>query len=110
VTEFSRMEKLLLAVKHPQVSDMRWSGTSAWSTVEAMDSVRLSKAVEKIHSASFFSISLDEATTVDNRTMLSIHAYVMEDWEHKPVLGGFFEVSSAASLSSQLGHAVHLAC
>jgi hypothetical protein len=49
-------------------------------------------------SASLFSISLGEATSAVKSNMLSVHAYVMEEWERQPIVLGFFEVSC------QLGH------
>jgi hypothetical protein len=92
ILDYSRMESLLMTVKHKHVSDMHWSGRAAWSIVEAIDSVAVARDVAKIQGAQFFSISLDEATSVDNRTYASVHAYIMESWERKPIFLGLTEV------------------
>ncbi len=75
--DYSRFERLLLRLKHPHTSDMHWSSTSAWGMVEALDSVALQQTASLIKAANFFSISMDEATTVHNRGMLCIHGYVL---------------------------------
>ncbi len=60
------MEGVLLHLKHPHTSDKHWSSWSAWHMVEALSSVALQHSASLIKGANFFSISMDEATTVDN--------------------------------------------
>jgi hypothetical protein len=39
-----------------------------------------------VSGANYFSLSYDEVTTFDNQSWISIHVYVLVDWERVPLL------------------------
>jgi hypothetical protein len=48
---------------------------------ESLLNVVQAKTKEIVSVASYFSISCDEVTTVDNQSWISIHVYTISDWE-----------------------------
>lgn len=51
-----------------------------------------------VTSARYFSLSCDEVTTVDNQSWISIHAYVLVDWERIPLLLSLERLTQGSTL------------
>lgn len=84
ISDQHRMQDLLLSIKHPHVSSKHWA--SPWPVVEARDAVAFSQKTGQIVAANCFSVSMDEATTRDQRTILRarIHHRRLGEDTHTP--------------------------
>jgi hypothetical protein len=63
-----------------------WSDSSGWKMAESLYNVVQKQTRRVVCGARYFSLSCDEVTTVDNQSWISIHAYVLVDWERIPLL------------------------
>jgi len=82
-----RMEKL--------IPGSHWSMTSVWDMIEAIAGIVKAQAAKDLSTASFLSVSLDEASQRGS-SYLSVHAYyVNEEWELVPLFLKLAHVTKA---------------
>ncbi|GFH19504.1 hypothetical protein HaLaN_16459 [Haematococcus lacustris] len=67
MTDIEHTPDLLRVARTPAIAAKHWKDDSAWQIAEALYSVMRKHDLEVLQSATFLSLSLDEATTVDNR-------------------------------------------
>lgn len=53
---------------------------------DSLNHVVTQKTKQTLRAAKFLSLTIDEVTNIDNQSWLSVHGYVMEKWERKPIL------------------------
>ena len=63
-----------------------WTEGSCWKMTESLFKVVQAKIKEVVSTVSYFSITCDEVTTLDNHSWISIHIYTIRDWEIVPML------------------------
>jgi hypothetical protein len=71
------LEVLKLPYKH-------WSDNSGWELAESLYHIVQDRMRACVRGGQFISISCDEVTTYNNQSWISIHAYVLSDWERVP--------------------------
>ncbi|KAJ9512610.1 hypothetical protein QJQ45_018887 [Haematococcus lacustris] len=72
MTDIEHTPDLLRVARTPAIAAKHWKDDNAWQIAEALYSVMHKHDLEVLQSATFLSLSLDEATTVDNRAVMSI--------------------------------------
>ncbi|KAG2423744.1 hypothetical protein HYH02_015284 [Chlamydomonas schloesseri] len=85
MTDFrrSRIKHRLMETPHRGEKSTHWS--LVWSFAEALDGCVKEEIKAVLRRARFISVSLDEATACDNTAWLSVHVYVLEDFERKVI-------------------------
>jgi hypothetical protein len=84
--EYEHMRSLLEQLGCPKLPIKHWSDTAGWEMAESLYTVVQNRTKLVVSGANFISLSCDEVTTVDNQSWISIHAYVLVDWERVPLL------------------------
>ncbi|KAJ9513216.1 hypothetical protein QJQ45_029520 [Haematococcus lacustris] len=102
MTDLEPMAKLLTAIKHTAVAKAHWKDNAGWQIAEAVDAVYQEASKELLDAAHFISISLDEATTVDNMAVMCVHAYVLVGFERKQIFLALKEVKEAPNADELL--------
>ncbi|KAJ9520685.1 hypothetical protein QJQ45_007546 [Haematococcus lacustris] len=102
MTDLEAMVKMLTKIKHTAVAKAHWKDNAGWQMAEAIDAVYQEANKELLNSAQFISISLDEATTVDNMAVMCVHAYVLVDFERKQIFLALKEVQKAPNADELL--------
>ena len=74
----------LLKVKHNPAKHL--TNTSGWEMAEAMHEIVLQSTRDAITDCNFISCSADEVTTINNQQWISMHIYVMQQWQRMPIL------------------------
>ncbi|KAJ9516416.1 hypothetical protein QJQ45_011083 [Haematococcus lacustris] len=85
MTDIEHTPDLFRVARTPAIAAKHWKDDSAWQIAEALYSVMRKHDLEVLQSATFLSLSLDEATTVDNRAVMCVHGYVVKDFTRRPV-------------------------
>ncbi|KAJ9516052.1 hypothetical protein QJQ45_024482, partial [Haematococcus lacustris] len=102
MTDLEPMAKLLTAIKHTAVAKAHWKDNAGWQIAEAVDAVYQEASKELLDAAHFISISLDEATTVDNMAVMCVHAYVLVGFERKQIFLALKDVKEAPNADELL--------
>jgi hypothetical protein len=84
--EYEHMQGLLEQLGCPKLPLKHWSDSSEWEMAESLYNVVQKQTRRVVCGTRYFSLSCDEVTTVDNQSWISIHAYVLVDWERIPLL------------------------
>jgi hypothetical protein len=78
--DYENMSKLLFSY----VKDFlrtHWSNLIGWKMASCMHVV-VKKTRDLVQATKFISLSCDEVTTLDQQSWVSIHVYVVENWQH----------------------------
>jgi hypothetical protein len=86
MTEYEVLRGLLKCLKTKHLPKKHWSDNLGWELVEHMHLVVFEKLKDTVKSARFIAISCEEMTSCDSGQWLSMHAYIVLDWIHVPVL------------------------
>jgi hypothetical protein len=97
MVEYESMQLLLEHLGVPKLPKKHWSDNSGWEISEAIHRAVELKTKALISSSRCLSLSCDEVTTVDNQSWLSIHAYIVRDFERVPMLLKLERVTDGAS-------------
>lgn len=95
--EYEASKELLGFLGVPKMPQGHWSDNSGWVIAEFMNLQVLEKQRETVKSAKYFSVTCDEVTTIDNGTWVSVHMYVMKDFERFHMLAALERVEGATS-------------
>jgi hypothetical protein len=105
LTDYSRMRDLLEYLRVPDFPRKHWAQETAWGIAECLHDVVLERMREVISQAKFVSISCVEVTSQNNESWASITAYVVENWERRPIqllVTRLYDGASLANLLSTL--------
>lgn len=81
------MQKLLTTIKHPAAAKAHWKDHIGWQMAEAIETVNQEPSKCFMYAAQYsIAISLDEATNVDNMTVMCVHVFVLVDLERWRIL------------------------
>jgi hypothetical protein len=86
MTEYEGMRALLENLGVPKLPKKHWSDNSGWEMAESILQIIKQKTAEMVGAARYVAITCDEVTIVDCQSWISIHAYIVRDWEHYPIL------------------------
>ena len=84
--EYAALQPLFTFLDVPKLPKRHWSDSAGWSLAECLHHQVQLKTREVMSKARFFSVSCDEVTTLDTQSWISIHGYVCDNWERKPML------------------------
>jgi hypothetical protein len=107
--EYEHMRGLLEQLGWPKFPIKHWCDTSGWEMAESLYNVVQNCTKVVVSGAKFLSLSWDEVSTVDNQSWISIHAYVLVDWERVSLLLSLerlTEGSNAAHITKVIVNAV----
>lgn len=71
---------------HVHVLLKHWTEGSCWKITENLFKVVQAKIKEVVSTISYFSITCNEVTTLDNHSWISIYIYTIQDWKIVPML------------------------
>ena len=84
--EYESRLSLYELLKVPNLPHTHWSDNSGWTMAKYMYK-QVTNAIKKfVQQAHYIAMTVDEVTTVDNGSWLSLHCYVMENWRRMPLL------------------------
>jgi hypothetical protein len=95
--EFEASRELLRFLGVPKLPLRHWSDSSAWDMAAHMHLEITATKREMLQGARYFSVSCDEVTTMDNGTWISIHVYVVKNYERFPMLAALEHVQEGAT-------------
>ena len=84
--EYTALQPLLTFMEVPKLPRRHSSDNLGWELADCLFQQAQLKIKEVMKSARFFSVTCDEVTTLDTQSWISIHGYVCEGWERKPML------------------------
>jgi hypothetical protein len=86
MTNYESMSMLLHFLDVKDFPKTHWSNIVVWEMVACMHDLVVNKTKSLVEGARFITISCDEVTTFDLQSWISIHVYVLEDWQWRPLL------------------------
>jgi hypothetical protein len=84
MVEYKHMRRLLNHLEVPKLPFKHWCDNSGWELAESLYRVVRDRTRACIGGGQFISISYDKVTTCNNQSWISIHAYILCDWERVP--------------------------
>jgi len=81
MTDFESMSKLLHFFDVKNFLKTHWSNTSGWEMTSCMHDLVFNKTKTLVDVVRFISFSCDEMTTFNQQSWVSIHAYIVENWQ-----------------------------
>lgn len=84
--EYAALLPLFTFLNVPKLPKRHWSDSAGWDLAECLHHQVKLKTKDVMSKARFFSVTCDEVTTLDTQSWISIHGYVCENWERKPML------------------------
>jgi hypothetical protein len=84
--EYEHIRGLLQQLGYPKFPLKHWSDTTGWELAESLYNVVQNRTRLVVSGANYFSLICDEVTTANNQLWISIHIYVLVDWERVPLL------------------------
>jgi hypothetical protein len=95
--EFKASRELLRFLGVPKLPLRHWFDSSAWDMAAHMHLEIPATKREMLQGIRYFSVSCDEVTTMDNSTWVSIHIYVVKNYECFPMLVALEHVQEGAT-------------
>ncbi len=86
MTKHTTMQTLFMQLNVLDNPIKLWFNGCRWEMVDCMSKQVLKQTQTIVVGASFLSLSVDEVTTIDNQSQISVHAYVMFAWKRIPIL------------------------
>jgi hypothetical protein len=86
MTNFEGCKNLFDFLKVPNNLQKHWTNTIGWSMAKVMYKRLIWATCLTMQKAWFIFVSCDEMTTIDNKSWISIHVYVVERWKQLPIL------------------------
>jgi hypothetical protein len=99
LTDYEKMPPLYESLRSPDIAGMHWGDNAGWELAEAMAHCLVKRLAKKFVEAPFFSVSMDEATAIDTTSYLSVHGYLLVDWEVIPFFIKLQQVGLLCALS-----------
>lgn len=100
---------VLRSTRHPDFTERKWSLTTAWREVELIDKAILRKDKDVIAAAPFFAWSCGESTDNARFSPMTVHVYILNDWQRKSIFVALDHLempADAKSLKKQLADAL----
>ena len=84
--EYEAHQGLYKLLGVPDLPGAHWCDSSAWIMASFMHKLVVEEIHKLVESANFLAVTVNEATSVDNASYLSVHCYVVRDWVRMPLL------------------------
>jgi hypothetical protein len=105
MTDYAGMKDLVEYLQVPNCPRKHWAQATGWGIAECLHEVVLERTRDVISGARFVSVSCDEVTSQNNKSWASFTAYVVKNWERRPVqlvVTRLFDGASSSALLSTL--------
>jgi hypothetical protein len=86
MTEFESRFALYDFLKVPDLPHVHWSDGAGWLMACHMYDFVKAKHRAMLEAASYFSLTADETSAVDNCSYIVVHVYVLQDWVRIPLI------------------------
>jgi hypothetical protein len=86
MTSFESLRDLYLLLNVKNNPRKHWIDNSGWEMAKCMHKVVLQNMKTTMQDFSFFALNANEVMTIDNHHWINMHAYVMQNWIHIPIL------------------------
>jgi hypothetical protein len=100
MTNFESLKELFKFLKFSNVPKKHWKNSSGWGMIRAMHNAILKQMKVVLQQIKFISINYDELTTLDNQSCISMHAYIVENWQRQLVLLNLERVVDKSTFNS----------
>ena len=94
--DYPKMSEYVSFINAPNYSSSHWSMTSGWEWAQYLAQVEKEDMKEKIASATFLSLSLDEVTAIDNTSWICMSIYMVNDHIRHSYLLGIHKMSNSS--------------
>jgi hypothetical protein len=84
--DYENMSKLLWFFYMKDFPRTHWSNSIGWEMANYIHELMVKETRDSVQVAKFISFSCDEITILDQQSWVSIHAYVVENWQHTLLL------------------------
>jgi hypothetical protein len=95
--EYEARHALYKFIRVPDCPAQHWCDSSGWQIAEYMYAELQLTMKKLVQEARYIAVTVDEVTTVDNGSWLSVHCYVVKDWIRIPLLVSLQRVTTAAN-------------
>ena len=95
--EYEARHALYKFIRVPDCPAQHWCDGSGWQIAEYMYAELQLTMKKLVQEARYIAVTVDEVTTVDNGSWLSVHCYVVKDWIRMPLLVSLQRVTTAAN-------------
>ncbi len=95
--DYENMNKLLQFLDVKDFPKTHWYNLVGWEMVSYMHEIMVKKTRGFIQVAKSISLSCDEVIILDQQSWVSIHAYVVENWQQTPLLLSLQQVVDGAT-------------
>lgn len=102
MSEFTSRFELYKFLSLPDLPAAHWSGNSGWIIAEHIYDLVKKRQTAMIHAAQFIALSADETSTVDNTSVIAIHAYVLSDWGRQSLMIALTKLESDGATADSL--------
>jgi hypothetical protein len=86
MSDFEASRELFLQLSVPNCPKKHWSASSGWEMADSMSIILVDHTKKILAEAWFYAISVDEVTTIDHESWLSVHIYVSIGFSRVPIL------------------------
>jgi hypothetical protein len=83
--DYGGMKELMQYLHIPNCPLKHWAETTGWGIAECLHDVVLQRTKEVITSAKYISVSCDEVTSQSRESWASFTAYIVVNWERRPI-------------------------
>lgn len=83
IRSFVQMGRLLRISGHPHYRDTHWTTYSAGEFIDAIDATLRTAMILLFANIAVLAISIDEVTTINRQSRMSIHFYYVKDWQRQ---------------------------
>jgi hypothetical protein len=84
--EVEALKSLFPFLNVPMLLKHQLSDSIEWVMAKCMHKQVIKKIKKIIASSKYLALSCDEVTMIDNKSWISIHSYVVQDWCRIPIL------------------------
>ena len=95
--EYEARHALYKFIRVPNCPTQHWCDGSGWQIAEYMYAELQLTMKKLVQEARYIAVMVDEVTTVDNGSWLSVHCYVVKNWIRIPLLISLQRVTTAAN-------------
>jgi len=80
MTEFESLKDLYLLLNVKNNLRKHWTNSNKWEMAKCMHKIVLQNTKTIVGDSTFFTLSVNEVTTIDNQQWINVHVYMMQNW------------------------------
>jgi len=79
MTEFESLKDLYLLLNVKNNLRKHWTNSNKWEMAKCMHKIVLQNTKTIVGDSTFFTLSVNEVTTIDNQQWINVHVYMMQN-------------------------------